>query len=149
MDRTRRRPKSSCERCLPTAPRQIPSGAQSWASSPRQTLLRGGDIQLFGVVLHHATGTEAWGDTANRLAYDAQPPARYPVCVAAVVERNHFVLQNLKERFPIRGILHSGVSIEFAAANGPSVRTVVAFCPPAVEHAQVRHAVQGRFLAAR
>src|SRR2546430_17730053 len=101
MDRTRRRPKSSCERCLPTAPRQIPSGAQSWASSPRQTLLRGGDVQLLGIVRDHATRTEARSDATNRLGHGGQTPPRQPLCVPAVVEPEHFAFSDLSESFAI------------------------------------------------
>ena len=73
---------------------------------------------------------------------------RNAALVALVEGGHHLFLEQAVERVGIGGILRGRIVGRRAAVNQPAVGAVVAFRPPAVADAQVRHAVDGGFHAA-
>ena len=109
-----------------------------------------GAYSVLGVLLHHAPRAEARRDRQDRLRDDRQPAARDPVRVA-VVEGRHDLRARAARRAPRRRRrrrrrCRRGRGPAF---DQPAVLAGVAFGPPAVADAQVRHAVDRRLHAAR
>jgi hypothetical protein len=110
-------------------------------------LLRGRRIELLGVVGQHALHVEARHDRGDRLLGHRHPFRRVAERGAAVVHRDHAVLQQLVQGARLVLVALRGIEAVGRRLDRPAVLAVVALAPPAVEHRQVDGAVDRRLHA--
>ena len=126
--------------------RQRP-GATEAIARQQLAMARGRHIEALGVLGHHPVRVEMRDAGNHRPLGDMNPFVREAALVAVVVGRDHLVLQHVIERGRVIGIAHVRVGMLALAADGPAVVALVALRPPAIEDAQVRHAVHRRLHA--
>ena len=110
--------------------------------------LRGRNIKLLGVFLHHPLRVEDRRDAADRFAHQLQPGEGKFAVRFRVIERNDLVLEQLIKTARVHFVLKFGGAIVDLGADGPAVVAVVTFAPPAIEHAQIDSAIRRRFHSA-
>ena len=95
--------------------------------------------------MHHAAAIEVRADVGERLLDAAHPLARR--LLAALVEHgDDFVFEQRVDGAGVQPVLIVGVGLAFA--DGPAAGRLVGFVEPAVQNAQVEHAVDGGLHAA-
>ena len=104
---------------------------------------------MLGVFLHHSLRVEDRRDAANRFAHQLQPGERQFAVRFRVIKRNDLVLEQLVKTGRVDFVLEFGCAVVDLRANGPAVVAVVAFAPPAIEHAQINPAIRCAFHSAR
>ena len=107
-----------------------------------------GNIKLLGIFLHHALRVEHGRDATDGFAHQLQPGEGKFAVRFRVIKRNDLVLEQLIQTAGVHFILKFSGAIVDLGANRPAVAAVVAFAPPAIEHAQVNPAVRRRFHSA-
>src|SRR5437762_7736635 len=92
--------------------------------------------------LYHSLRVEHRRDAANRFAHQLQPGERKLAVRFRVIKGNDLILEQLVKTAGVHLLLKFRAAVIDLSANGPSIATVVAFPPPAIEHAQVNSAVR-------
>src|SRR3954468_8215727 len=94
-------------------------------------------VESLGVFTHHAMGIEYGCDTTDRLTHQLQPGQRkFPVRLG-VIERDYLILEQLIKTGCFHIILEFGRPVLNLSPNRPSVLTVIAFTPPAIEDTEI------------
>src|SRR4051812_28141898 len=106
-------------------------------------------VHVFRVLLDHSPRAEARRHAEHRLAHHVKPPPRDAFRVPIVVGRNHFLLEQLIERFGVRRVDGVEVGRLRVTLDQPAIATGEALGPPSIADADVRHSVNRCFHAAR
>ena len=106
-------------------------------------------VETLGVFFHHPVGVEDRRDAADRFAHQLEPGERQFAIGLRVVERDDLVLEQLIKAAGVDFALELDGPILDFRADRPAVVAVVAFAPPAIEHAQIQPAVRRQFHSAR
>src|ERR1022692_609558 len=102
-------------------------------------------VQLGHVLVDHTAAIEGGGDVGERLL-DAAHPLAGGLFAAFVEHGDDFVFQQRVEGGGVEGVLI--VAVDLAFSDGPAAGSFVGFVEPAVEDAEIEHAVDGGFHAA-
>ena len=97
---------------------------------------------MLHILFNHPPGTESRSHGADRFLHNRHPPHRYPSLIAIVKSGNDALFQQ-----PIDG-LGFCLGVEIVRFDYPAIKTSVAFGPPAIVHAQIRHPIYRGFHAA-
>ncbi len=97
-------------------------------------------VHALSVVVHRAAHVEARHCRRHRTLASADPLRRKTIGVPRVVERERFLLERVVDQLGFERVTTFRV-LDVHGRNAPAVVLRPPFCPPAVEHAQVEHAI--------
>ena len=101
-------------------------------------------VELLDVVGEHAVHVEPAADRGDRLLHHLDPAHGHPGLVAVVVQLRDLVLDQIVDLLGLGRFLHLVLVVVLGARDRPAVLAVVALRPPAVQDAQIQHAVHPR-----
>ncbi len=93
-------------------------------------------------------GVEDGRDAADRFAHQLKPGEREFAVGLGVIERDDLVFEQLIKTAASTSLWNSTRAVLDLSTDGPAIVAVVAFAPPAIEHAQVKSAVWRQFHSA-
>src|SRR5665213_2037404 len=90
------------------------------------------NITLKRVIHHHPVSIEPPAQGANRPLHALDPPARQPIPIALIEQRNHFLAQYPIQILSVARIVNLHVRMRSPRADREPVQSVVSLCPPPI-----------------
>src|SRR5262245_22484722 len=96
------------------------------------------DIETFGIFFDHPMSVKNRRDATDRLPHQLQPRKRKFSVRFGVIEWDNLILEELVKTGSVHLILEFAVPVFNLGTDGPPILAIIAFTPPAIEHAQIQ-----------